>query len=105
MLSSHPTINTSKIHPRVEQLTLKIAWRPIEGLFNNQHVKKEPGFPRGSAAKSPPAMQEMGSGRSPGGGPDNSLQYFSLNTRGTNITRSREPGGLQSIGSPRVSHK
>ena len=47
--------------------------------------------------KNPPAMQEMGgsipgSGRSPGGGHGNPLQYSCLEN-----PRDREPGRLQSI--------
>ena len=40
-----------------------------------------------------------GSGRSPGGGNDNSFQYSCLK-----IPRTEEPGGLQSIVSQRVGH-
>ena len=40
-----------------------------------------------------------GSGRSPGGGNGNPLQYYCLE-----IPWMEEPGGLQSIGSQRVGH-
>ena len=40
-----------------------------------------------------------GSGRSPGGGHGNPLQYFCWR-----ISWTEEPGGLQSIGSQRVRH-
>ena len=40
-----------------------------------------------------------GSGRSPGGGHGNPLQYSSLEN-----PRTEEPGGLQSIGSQRAGH-
>ena len=41
-----------------------------------------------------------GSGRSPGGGNGNSLQYSCLE----NPMDTEEPGGLQSMGSQRVGH-
>ena len=40
-----------------------------------------------------------GSGRSPGGGNGNPLQYLAWE-----IPRTEEPGGLQSMGSQRVEH-
>ena len=40
-----------------------------------------------------------GSGRSPGGGNGNPLQYSCLEN-----PKSREPGGLQSMGSQRAGH-
>ena len=40
-----------------------------------------------------------GSGRSPGGGHGNPLQYSCLESPTTG-----EPGGLQSMGSPRIRH-
>ena len=40
-----------------------------------------------------------GSGRPPGGGNDNPLQYSCLEN-----SMDREPGGLQSMGSQRVRH-
>ena len=53
--------------------------------------------------KNLPAVQEMGSipgsGRSPGEGNDNPLQYSCLEN-----PMDRGPGGLQSIGSQRVGH-
>jgi len=41
-----------------------------------------------------------GSGRSPGGGHGNSLQYFAWR-----IPWTEEPGGLWSMGSQRVKHE
>ena len=64
------------------------------------------GFPGGEVIKNPPAnagdrdaVSIPGSGRSPGGGNGNSLQYSCLGNLGT-----EEPGGLRSIGSQRVGH-
>ena len=58
--------------------------------------------------KNLPAMQEMqedaslipGSGRSPGGGNGNPLEYSCLE----NPMDENEPAGLQSMGSQRVGH-
>ena len=44
-----------------------------------------------------------GSGRSPGGGNGNLLQYSS-SILAWKIPRTEEPGGLQSMGSQRVGH-
>ena len=60
------------------------------------------GFPSGLVVKTPPSMQGdkedasliPGSGRSPGGGNGNTLQYLAWR-----IPRTEEPGGLQSMGS------
>ena len=54
--------------------------------------------------KNPPANARdtgvtPGSGRSPGEGNDNSLQYSCLEN-----PMDREPGGLQSVGSRSVAH-
>ena len=65
------------------------------------------GFPGGTVVKNLPAnagdAREVGllpgSGRSPGGGNDNPLQYSCLEN-----PADREPGGLQSTGSQRVGH-
>ena len=62
------------------------------------------GFPGGAAVKISLASagdagnlgSVPGSGRSPGGGHGNTLQYSCLETEG--------PGGLQSMGSERVGH-
>ena len=61
------------------------------------------GFSSGSVVKNPPAMQEpqergVWSGRSPGGGRGNLLQYSCQENP------TEEPGRLQSIGSQRVGH-
>ena len=64
------------------------------------------GFPGGSVVKKQPAdaghTEDMGlipgSGRSPGVGNDNPLQYFAWE-----IPWTEEPGGLQSRGSQRVT--
>ena len=61
-------------------------------------------FPGGASAENPPAsagdIRDMrlipGSGRSPGGGHGNPLQY--------SCPWTEEPGGLQSTGSERVGH-
>ena len=65
------------------------------------------GFPGGSVVKNPPARardaEDMGlipgSGRSPGEGNGNPLQYSCLENLWT-----EEPGGLQSMGLQRVGH-
>ena len=65
------------------------------------------GFPGASVIKNPPANAGdtgnadaiPGSGRSPGGGHGNPLQYT-----GQRIPWTEVPGGLQSIGSQRVRH-
>ena len=65
------------------------------------------GFPGGSAVKNPPAKAGeakdmgliLGSGRSPGGGHGNSLQYLAWR-----IAWTEELGGLQSKGSQRVEY-
>ena len=65
------------------------------------------GFPGGSVVKNPPASardaEDMGlipgSGRSPGEGNGNPLQYSCLENLWT-----EEPGGLQSMGLQRVGH-
>ena len=62
------------------------------------------GFPGGSVVKNPPANAGdtgsiPGSGRSPGEGNGNPLQYSCLE-----IPWIEEPGGLQSVGSQRVGH-
>ena len=62
------------------------------------------GFPRGLVVKNPTrsagdAGSIPGSGRSPGGGNGNPLQYFCWR-----IPWTEEPGGLQFIGSQRVRH-
>ena len=64
-------------------------------------------FPGGSVVKNPPASARdagdtgliPGSGRSPGEGIGNPLQYSFLENLWT-----EEPGGLQSMGSQRVGH-
>ena len=66
------------------------------------------GFPGGSVVKDPPAnagdARDAGliprSGRSPGGGNDNPLQYSCLGD-----LMNREHGGLQSMGLQRAGHK
>ena len=62
------------------------------------------GFQRGPSGKGPAnAGLIPGSGRAPGGGRGNPLQYSCLENpmdRGT-----EEPGGLQSIGSQTVGHE
>ena len=73
-------------------------------LFNSDYNNTE-GFPGGSVVKNLPASTgdtgDVGStpglGRSPGGGNGHPLQYLE-------IPRPEEPGGQQSIGSPRVGH-
>ena len=65
------------------------------------------GFPGGSVVKNPPATTGGAgdgglipeSGRSPGGGNGNPLQYSCLENPWT-----EEPSGLQSMGSQRVRH-
>ena len=65
------------------------------------------GLTGGSALKNPPAMQDTQEtgvpipelGRSPEGGCGNPLQYSCLEN-----PMDKEPGGLQSIGSQRISH-
>ena len=62
------------------------------------------GFPDGSEVKNPAANAgDLGSipetGRSPGEGNGNSLQYSCWK-----IPWTEEPGGLQSMGSQRVGH-
>ena len=65
------------------------------------------GFPGGAVVKSPPANAGYsgdagsvpGSGRPPGGGHSNPLQYSSWR-----IPWTEGPGGLSSIGSQRVGH-
>ena len=60
------------------------------------------GFPGGSVVKNPPANAGdagdtgsiPGSGRSPGEGNGNPLQYLAWR-----IPRTEDPGGLQSVGS------
>ena len=61
-------------------------------------------FPGGSVVKNPPADAGdvgliSGSGRSPGEGNGNLLQYFAWE-----IPWTDEAGGLQSMGSQRVRH-
>ena len=61
-------------------------------------------FPGGSVVKNPPADAGdvgliAGSGRSPGEGNGNPLQYFAWE-----IPWTDEAGGLQSMGSQRVRH-
>ena len=64
------------------------------------------GFPGGVVVKNPLASAENsrdtgsipGSGRSPGGGNGNAIQYS------WKIPWTQEPGGLQSIDSQRVGH-
>ena len=61
-------------------------------------------FPGGSVVKNPPADAGdvgliSGSGRSPGEGNGNPLQYFAWE-----IPWTDEAGGLQSMGSQRVRH-
>ena len=63
------------------------------------------GFPGGSAVKNLAASAgDMdwipGSGRSPGGGHGNPLQYSYLEN-----PRTEEPDGLQSMGSQRAGHE
>ena len=73
----------------------------------NQHniVKQLPSsFPGGSVVKNPPANQGdtgwiPGSGRSPGEGNGNPLQYSCWE-----IPWTEEPGGLQAMGLQRVRH-
>ena len=65
------------------------------------------GFLGGTVVKNSPASAGdardlgsiPGSGRSPGGGNGNPLQYLAWE-----IPRTEEPGGLQSMGSQRVEH-
>ena len=65
------------------------------------------GFPGDKVVKNPPASAGdardlgsiPGSGRSPGGGNGNPLQYLAWE-----IPWTEEPGGLQSMGSQRVEH-
>jgi len=65
------------------------------------------GFLGGAVVKNSPASAGdardlgsiPGSGRSPGGGNGNPLQYLAWE-----IPRTEEPGGLQSMGSQRVEH-
>ena len=64
------------------------------------------GFPGGSVVKNPPANAGgtgdtgsiPGSGRSPGGGNGNPVQYSCLAQR-SRQARTEKPGGLQSMGS------
>ena len=63
----------------------------------------ECGLPNGSVVKNPPANADAGSipgsGRSPGGGNGNPLQYSCLGN-----PMDREPGRLQSMELQRVGH-
>ena len=77
--------------------TLMRLWAPAESVWGASSVAQ--------TVKSQPAMQETGdagatpgSGRSPGGGHGNPLQYPCL------IPGTEEPGRLQSMGSQRVGH-
>ena len=68
------------------------------------HYKKTWGFPGGIAVKNPPDNAEdagstPASGRSPGEGNDNPLQYSCLGN-----PKNRGAGRLQSMGSQRVGH-
>ena len=79
--------------------------RGLEWHGENQETKEMGGFPAGSAAKNPPAIQcnagdaglIPGSGRSPGEGYGNPLQYFCLKN-----SMVEETGRLQSMGSQRI---
>ena len=69
--------------------------------------KEKMGFPGGSVVKNPPANAGdtrdagsiSGSGRSPGGGHGNPLQYSCLEN-----PMDRGAGGIQSMGLQRVTH-
>ena len=69
-----------------------------------ESCKASEGFPGGSEVKAPACNAGdlgsiPGSGRFPGEGNGNPLQYSCLR-----IPRTEEPGGLQSMGSQRVGH-
>ena len=100
MLSSPPTMNTSKIHPRVRQLALTHPGGRQRGSSGTSGVKKDSGFPSASAVENPPAMQEMGFLSL---GWDDSLEE-GLTTHSSILASTGEPGGLQSIGLHRVRH-
>ena len=55
--------------------------------------------PTWNAGEADDAISTPGSGRAPGGGHGNPLQYPGLENPWT-----EEPGGLQSLGSKRVGH-
>ena len=64
-------------------------------MFIKEEVQKDKGFTGGSLVKNPPVMQQMqvsipGSGRFPGGGHGNTLQYSCLEN-------SMDRGALQAI--------
>ena len=65
------------------------------------------GFPRGSAVKNPPAMQEMQETWVPSLGGEDSLEE-GMATHSSilawRISWTEKPGGLQSVGSRRVRH-
>ena len=66
-------------------------------LENNEEIYIKIGFSGGAGGKESPANAGVvslipGSGRSPGGGHGNTLQYFYLEN-----SMTVEPGGLQSI--------
>ena len=79
-------------------------------LYSNNifHLVEDGASQEALGVKNPPAnagdTRDMGSipgpGRSPGEGHGNPLQYSCLR-----IPWTEEPGGLQSIGSPRVGHR
>ena len=75
----------------------------IRVLYIMSYIIFECGLPNGSVVKNPPANADAGSipgsGRSPGGGNGNPLQYSCLGN-----PMDREPGGLPSKWSPSVGH-
>ena len=74
-------------------LNLSVASPALAGRF---FTTSAPGITYGDT-RDPSSIS--GSGRSPGGGPSNPLQYSFLGNLWT-----EEPGGLQSMGSHRVGH-
>ena len=75
----------------------------IRVLYIMSYIIFECGLPNGSVVKNPPANADAGSipgsGRSPGGGNGNPLQYSCLGN-----PMDREPGRLQSMELQRVGH-
>ena len=85
------------------------CWREMGGMWEKNNCVRDSnvGFPRGSVIKNLPANAGAtgdaglipGSGRSPGVGNGNPLQYSCWETPWT-----EKPGRLQSMGSQRIRH-
>ena len=79
----------------------------ISGITGYMDLPLPSGFPGGTGGKEPACQCrrhkrrgfDLGSGRSPGGGHGNPLQYSCWQ-----IPQTEKPGGLQSKGSQRVRH-